>query len=149
MKSFGIGLALLASGFAAYVLTSALKSVTLALTILSGFLKQLKEAGIIPEGATLPEGWETLTVGGIPQSVLNVAPYICLGIMVFGVAWFWLIEPIFYLAAPPKKEAEREMPPVPSAAREPRAEPMAPSSRDLEQWIAEAIREKMERGKGK
>lgn len=138
MKSFAIGLALLASGFAAYVLTSALKSIASALTALSAFLQQ---------GQALPEGWGTLAVG-IPQSVLNVAPYICLGIMVFGVAWFWLIEPLLYLAVPPKREAEREMPPVPSAPREPRAEPMAPGSK-VEQWVIEAIREKMEREKGK
>lgn len=139
MKSFAIGLALLVSGFAAYVLTSALKSVASALKALSAFLQQ---------GEALPEGWGTLTVGGIPQGVLNVAPYICLGIVVFGVAWFWLIEPVLYLAAPPKKEAGREMPPVPSAAREPRAEPTAPGSK-VEQWVIEAIREKMEREKGK
>jgi hypothetical protein len=146
MRSFGIGLALLVAGFASYVLSAFLKSMTTVFENMTGFLEQLEGAGAFPAGVTLPENLGTLSIG-IPQDLLNILPYLSIGIMAFGVGWFWIIEPMLYLATPPKKRATPQTPP---AAPRPR-EPEAPSLRgkNLEQWVQEAIQEKMDREKGR
>ncbi len=160
MKSFGIGLALLVGGFASYFLTNALKKTTAVIEKIGEFLQTLAQAGFLPEGVTLPEefGPETVSkIVGIPLSLINVAPYICLGIMAFGVAWFWLIEPLLYLATPPKPKGKEETAVTPSISVPRGVEEAVPSGKDLkqliseaiEQWVRDAIREKIEREKGK
>lgn len=81
MKSFGIGLALLAGGFAAYVATILLN---LSITFMKAF----------PEPPSQPVPW---WAQGIWSGILLRTPYICIGIMVFGVVWYWIVEPILYL----------------------------------------------------
>ncbi|GEM_PF-3510661 len=134
MKSFSIGLALLVGGFASYFLTTALKKAADAIETIGKFLQFLAGAGILPESVTLPEEFKPEMVSaviGIPQSLINIAPYICIGIMAFGVGWFWIIEPLLYLAAPPKKEVRREAAVTPSAAPVREVEPGVPTGKDL------------------
>ena len=152
MKSFGIGLALLIGGFASYFLTSALKKAAANIETIGRFLQSLQAAGALPEGVTLPEEFGPELVSkavGIPLGLIDVAPYICIGIMAFGVAWFWMIEPILHLATPPKGEARREAVVTPLTIEVRGVEPGVLSKSDIEQWVVAAIREKMEREKRK
>lgn len=82
MKSFGIGLAILVAGTALYIECYLLSKV--------GELAQ-----------ALTETMQDLTIG---ERLLLVSPYICLGIMAFGVVWFWIVEPILYFRR--RKEQE-------------------------------------------
>jgi len=143
MKSFGIGLALLVAGFASYALSSFLKSMASVLKNMADFLKQLEEAGAFPQGVTLPQNLGTLSIG-IPQDILNILPYVSIGIMAFGVGWFWIIEPMLLLATPSKKTTP---PPAAPGAREPEMPPLRGKS--MEQWMQEAIQEKMDRERGR
>lgn len=145
MKSFGIGLALLVAGFASYMLSAFLKSMASVFKNMADFLKQLEQAGAFPQGVTLPQNLGNLSIG-IPQDILNIIPYVSIGVMAFGVGWFWIIEPMLHLATPPKKAAV----PVPPAATTIVREPEAPSLRgkSLEQWVREAMQEKIDRERG-
>lgn len=144
MKSFALGLALLISGFTLYMVSTAIKNIGIFFQNVNYILQKLAEAGVIPANITVPAGLGTLSVG-IPQGILNIVPYLALGVMAFGIGWFWLIEPVLYLSTPPKRQAEA--PPI--SARRVETGPSAPRGKDLEQWIAEAIREKMERERGR
>lgn len=144
MKSFALGLALLVAGFTSYVVSTATKNITIVFKNIGDFLQQLAEAGVFPQNVTLPEGLGMLSIG-IPQNILNIVPYVSLGVMAFGVGWFWIIEPMLYLAMPPKKQASA--PPVTSRARE--AEGVTLRGKSLEQWVQEAIQEKIERERGR
>lgn len=168
MKSFGIGLAILVGSFASFMLTNALKKAADAITGISAFLQKLAEAGMVPEGITIPKdlGPEVVSAAmGIPKGIVDVAPYICLGIMAFGVLWFWLVEPMLYLLTPAKKEVKEEVAKAvvreavvpPPAATVVGREPVTYSGRDLkqlvseaiEQWVTDAIHEKTDRERGK
>jgi len=145
MKSFGIGLALLVAGFASYMLSAFLKNMVAVFENMADFLKQLEEAGAFPQGVTLPQDLGALSIG-IPQYLLNILPYVSIGIMAFGAGWFWIIEPMLYLVTPSKK-ATPQTPPAAPRAREPELPPLR--GKNLEQWVQEAIQEKMDREKGR
>jgi len=146
MKSFGIGLALLVAGFATYMTSAFIKSMATLTTNLTDFLQQLEQAGAFPEGVTLPADLGTLSLG-IPQDILNVVPYVAIGVMAFGVGWFWIIEPILHLAAPPPKKTATTPPPATARVSEP--QPSTMRGKSLEQWVQEAIQEKIDREKGR
>lgn len=147
MKSFGIGLALLVAGFASYMFTAFLKSMASVFQNMTDFLKQLEQAGAFPQGVTLPQDFGALSIG-IPQNLLNILPYISIGIMAFGVGWFWIIEPMLYLATPAKKKVTPQTPPPAApSAKGPEMPPLR--GKNLEQWVQEAIQEKMDRERGR
>ncbi len=87
MVSFGIGLALLLSGFTFYELANLIT---------------------MPAGATggilAPEVLKSVAqFTNIPDSILPYTPYIGIAVIIIGVGWFWILAPIFYLTQPPKK----------------------------------------------
>jgi hypothetical protein len=108
MKSFAIGLALLISGFALYSISSAVNSLS---SFASGsvlIFQKMAEAGTLPAGVALPTGLASASLG-IPKDIMDMVPYLAIAVMAFGVLWFWVIEPLLLLSAPPKR---REASPV-------------------------------------
>jgi hypothetical protein len=85
MASFGIGLALLISGFTFYELATLITTPADAGGVLAGpVLKSLVQ------------------LTNIPDSIMPYTPYIGLAIMIVGVAWYWVLAPILYLTRPKK-----------------------------------------------
>lgn len=77
MKSFGIGLAILLAGAAIWVEAYALRL----------FTEFAESFGQTPTPIAAPGIWERL---------IPTYPYICLGVMAFGVLWYWIVEPTLY-----------------------------------------------------
>ena len=76
MRLFGIGLAILLAGAALYIETS--------------FVNMLGEAF----------SHSTLVAPTILDTLWSAGPYISIGIMAFGVLWYWIFEPIIYHTRP-------------------------------------------------
>ncbi len=87
MISFGIGLALLVSGFTFYELANLL-------------ITPVGEAGGVL-AAEVAKAVAQFT--NIPDTILPYTPYIGIAIMVIGVGWFWIVAPILYLTRPKTK----------------------------------------------
>ncbi len=86
MISFGIGLALLISGFTFYELAN-------LITMPAGD----------PGGILAPEVAKAVAqFTSIPDTILPYTPYIGIAIMVIGVSWFWILAPLLYLTRPKK-----------------------------------------------
>jgi len=76
MRLFGIGLAIVLAGAALYIETS--------------FVNMLD--GVFSH--------DTLVAPTILDRLLSAGPYICIGIMTFGILWYWILEPILYHTRP-------------------------------------------------
>jgi len=81
MKSFGIGLAMLVAGA--------------TLLIEASVLRGLIELGW---SFTITFGGGVLQINSINETLVSVAPYVCIGIMAFGVVWYWILEPVLHIS---------------------------------------------------
>ena len=82
--SFGIGLALLISGFTFYELAN------LITTPAEG------AGGVL--AAEMAKAIAQFT--NIPDTVLPYTPYIGMAVMAVGVVWFWIVGPLIHLTRP-------------------------------------------------
>ena len=151
MKTFGIGLALFISGLLTYLLANLLTAIGIFTDNVSTLAQSMATAGTLPQGTVVPEPITAIAVG-LPQEIFDVLAYIGIAVMAFGAIWYWFVEPLMSLLAPPppKKETlQRPMsqPGAPRPSRPPTGYAQ-PQGRDLEAWIQDAIREKMDRERG-
>lgn len=124
MKSFGMGLALLIAGAVLAIVTS-----------------------MMPE--VLPETYAPWWLDGAWGDILGAGPYIGIGVMVLGVVWYWIMEPVLYLTSPPPQKAPTTLPISAGGESEEEAAPAVLMEKGLGEWVSEAVDEKLAREKGK